>query len=459
MPSLRYSTIVLYLFFLFAILSPRLSEADVTVRDCIAPSAGWGMAYRLPPNSGWTLLGSLDFNHQTASDYVVNAMVEFTEGNTPNTFVEYQILLDGNPHGWFTRRVPERFHTTQILRSMIPNVPGGIHTLGIQARNSSTTDSVHYARIWLSPLLVEGSEVTAANSFSSNVVVGTSWTTLISTSINTPSSRMNYLAAFATVVNGTPLDNIEYRLLRGTTILSNAFLDTVPDVLFDGVHFAYFDKLAPSGTSTYHLQARLTSGSTATIGARSLEAQTMPRFTVFEAATTSNVTIPSDDNWYTVTTSPKTLSPLSIGAYGTDGHGFAHVTHIGSYTYSGQLRFFLDLPKVGDPDFEVGWLEVHPVGHRRLMTDIAEWEQLGLDSTQTYQLSLQAKGSCPQMGATQTLARTHFQVVVIPDNTPYTYFSCAEDPSCCENHASCLVYDCTMSSSLQVVQVPFWDCL
>ncbi|HEX2164519.1 MAG TPA: hypothetical protein VHM02_11270 [Thermoanaerobaculia bacterium] len=439
------------------------AKADVSVRDCIAPAAGWAQAYELPPNSGWTVLGTLQFNHDTTSDYVVNAMVDFAEGNTANTLVEYQLLLDGNPHGWFTKRVPERFHNTQVLRSLMSNVSGGIHTLGIQARNLSTTASVYYNRIWLSPLLVEGSEITTGSGTINSISVGTSWTTIQSTTINTPSDKMNYVAAFLTVTGGTPLGGLEYRILRGFTQLDH-FIDTVPDVMWDGVHVAHIDTAAPSGSSTYHLQARITSGSTATIGARSLEVQSLPELMVFDVATTSSINIPSDNTWHTVSTSgTQQLHPMSIGQYGTDGHGFAHVTHTGPYDFSGELRFQLYLLDETDPnldDFEVGWLEVHPVGQRRLMTNLAEWEQLGLNSSDDYEMRLEAKGICAQMGATQTLAQTRFQVIVLPDDTPYTYHPCSDSPgTCCANNfPACQVYSCTMSSSLQIVSVPAWNC-
>lgn len=438
---------------------PVPAPADVTVRECIAPSPGWAKAYRLPPSSGWTVLGTLEFNHQTTSDYIANVMVELTEGNTPNTRVEYQILLDGVAHGWYTRRVPERFRTTQILRSIIANVPGGIHTLGIQARNLSSSTNVYYSRVWISPLLVEGSETRKGGSTVTPASVGTSWTTLFTKSITTPSDRMNYLAGFVTITGGTPLGGLEYRFLRGSTEIDR-FLDSVPDVMSDGVHLAHIDRYAPAGTNTYHLQARITSGTAATAGARSLHVQTMPKFTVFEGVTTSNVTVPSDGTWKTVSSTPwQQLSPASVGSYGTDGSGFAHVTHTGAYNYSGELRFHLELLEAG-LSFEVGWLEVHPVGQTRLMANQSDWEQLGLNTSGHYRLSLQAKGACSQPGATQMLARTRFQVAVIPDSTSYTFHPCSTNPSvcCANNYPSCLVYKCTMSSSLQVVSVPVWNC-
>lgn len=433
--------------------------ADVTVRECIAADPGWAKAYRLPPNSGWTVLGTLQFNHQTASDYVASVMVELTEGNTANTWVEYQILLDGVAHGWYTGRVPERFRTTQIVRSIIANVPGGIHTLGIQARNLSTTTDVYYSRVWISPLLVEASETGAGGATVTPISVGTAWTTLFTTSLTTPTNRMNYLAGFLTVTGGTPLGGLEYRLVRGTTVIEN-FIDTVPDVLSDGVHMAFIDRYAPAGATTYKLEARITSGSTATIGARSLTVQTMPKFTVFEATTTSNVTVPANNAWYTVSSTPwQQLSATSVGSYGTDGSGFAHVTHTGAFNYSGELRFHLELLQPG-LSFEVGWLEVHPVGQTRLMANMSDWEQLGLNTSDHYRLSLQAKAACSQPGATQTLARTRFQVAVIPDSTPYTFHPCSTHPGvCCANNPSCLAYTCSMSPSLQVVSVPSWDCL
>src|SRR5436305_7426831 len=144
---------------LILILCAAPSHAEVSVRECIANSAPAGQAYRLPADGQWYDVGSLVFNHNSPSDYIVTVVADFTPGNPVNAWVEYQITVDGTAYGWYTHRTPEVYPTTQTMRAVAYDLATGIHTIALRARNFSSS-SVLYNRIWISPLLVDSSETT-----------------------------------------------------------------------------------------------------------------------------------------------------------------------------------------------------------------------------------------------------------------------------------------------------------
>lgn len=445
-------------FLLFLASIPRLAGADVTVRECILSPPPAGQAYLLPPSSGWKMIGSLQFNHQTASDYVVSVMLDFPESNTPDTLVEYQVMLDGTPHGWFTRRVPESFPTTQVLRAIIADVPSGIHNLGIRARNLGASN-VYYHRFWISPLLVESSEVSAWSSTTTPVAVGSSWTTIGQTTVSVAANHYAYLTGFSTVTGGTAGAALEYRFVRGTTEI-DALYDTVPDVMSDGMHMAFVDRFPSVGSNTYKLEARSPSGSSVTIGSRELGTQTIPNFTVFEA-TSGAGSIPNDDTFYALSATPwMQIAPASIGIHGTDASGFAHFTYTGSLITEAEVQLELEFLSNGSK-WEVGWMGVNPSGVTKLEANMSDWEQLGLTDMDYYKMSFRARGLCQPASTNLAFQETRFQVLVIPDNTPYTFHSCTASPgTCCANNpTTCLAYSCTASGELALASgIPSRNC-
>jgi len=442
---------------LLMILFTTAGWSEVGARECITPGPPAGQAYRLQADGQWRDLGSLDFNHNSASDYVITGVVEFSEGNHANGLVEYQFTLDGGLHGWYTRRTPQVYPTTEVLRTIVGDIPAGIHSLTIRARNLSPYD-VYYSRVWLSPLLVDSAESTSINfGPAGNITVGSAWTTLAQTTLSVPSGKMVYLSGFETIVAGTALSPVEYRIVGAATL--DQYSDSAPPVFSDGVHVSVIDKTPPVGTATYSLQARSLSGSTFTVGARELTAQTLPQFTVFDA-TGGGLSFANDDTWHTIAqTGWINLSPASHGTYGTDGGGFANFTYDGALAAEAEAQFLLEFSP-NPLSFEVGWIGVNPSGYQKLVALNSDWEQLGLvTSGETYRMNLQVRGLCENNMQPVMLKSSHFQIAVLPDNTPYTSASCAANSAvcCANNYPACQKYDCKMLLPL-ASGIPSRDC-
>src|ERR1700681_836171 len=152
--------------------------AEVSVRECITAAPPAGQAYSLPADGQWYDIGSLVFNHNSPSDYIITTVAEFTPGDPVNALVGYQITVDGIQYGWFTHRSPEVYPTTQTMRAVAPDLPTGIHTIALRAQNLSPA-AVLYSRVWISPLLVDSSETTLKNyGTGGSVTVGSAWTNL-----------------------------------------------------------------------------------------------------------------------------------------------------------------------------------------------------------------------------------------------------------------------------------------
>jgi len=432
--------------------------ADVTVRECIKFPTGTAQAWSLPASSGWKHLGYLTFNHLTASDYVVTALVGLHEGNVSGTEVEYQITLDGSPHGWYVRRVPAGYPTSQVIRSVIPNVSAGQHVLGLRARNLSTTQAVKYEMFWISPLLVQGSETSKLVSSTTATSVGSAWSTILQATPNIAAGKMAYLAAYIEHSSGTPNQYLEYRILRSSVEISR-WEDSVSDILRDGVHFSYIDTSPGSGAISYELQARNMVGGSTTLGARSLDIQTLPQLTVFEASGT-NLSVPGNGNWYDLlSTSWQNVSSASIGSYGSDGSGFAHVTYNGTFNNEALLQLQLESFNLGW-SFEVGVRFVHgSTTGRELEALPSDWEQLGLNTSHQYRVKLQARGLCNTTNL--NFSRAHFQVLAVPDSTGFVNpGTCSSVPSvCCSRFPSqCTVYTCEASGELSQVAASGINC-
>jgi hypothetical protein len=427
---------------------------EVGVRECIAPAAAPGTAYRLAPDSVWRDVGTLRFNNNGASDYVISIIAEFTAGNTANRLVEYQITVDGVVAGTFTRRTPEVFPNTQLMRAVASGLADGIHTIALRARNLSA-QQVLYGRVWITPLLVDAAENTVRNSSGVALTVTSSWTNLAQVNIAAGSTKMLYLVASATVTGGTSLTNVQYRLTSANVI--DTYDDTVPDVMSDGVHVAAMYKPPTTSSATYWFQAR-TLGGPFTVGARELVAQTMPHFTLFEA-TGGAATIPNNGSWHTLTTSTVPSLPAAArGLYGSDGSGYTYFTYNSAKTYA-EVRFELETPYPDPYKFwEVGWIGLQPSGYRKLEGIMADWEQLGLDVGLPFTMRLQMRGLCPG-GPSLSVTKSRFQVAVIPDSYAFTGTSCSANPSvCCANNPGvCQAYECSMALPL-TTGVPSGSC-
>lgn len=428
-------------------------HAEVGVRECIAPAAAPGTAYRLAPDGVWRDVGTLRFNNNGASDYVISAVAEFTAGNTADRLVEYQITVDGNVAGTFTRRTPEVFPNTQTLRAMASGLADGIHTIALRARNQSAT-AVLYSRVWITPLLVDAAETTLKNSASASVTVTTSWTNLAQLSIATPADKMLYLAAYATVTSGPASTNVQYRLTSASVI--DTYDDSVPDVVSDGVHIASMYKPPTTGSANYWFQAR-TLGGSFTVGARELVAQTMPHFTVF-AASGGAATVANNGAWHTLISNTLTLPASARGTYGSDGSGYSYFAYNSAPTY-GEVRFELETPYAPPYNlWEVGWIGVQPSGSRKLEGIPSDWEQLGLDPGLNYTMRLQMRGLCPG-GPSLSVTKSRFQVAVVPDSYRFTGAPCSvnADVCCANNPGVCQAYECSMALPL-ITGVPSGSC-
>lgn len=449
----------MWMVFAIGFLGSSAVSADFTVRECIKFPSVAGHAWHLPPSSGWKDLGSLTFNNLATSDFVVTALVELSEGNTPGTEVEYQIMLDGNPHGWFVRRVPAKYPTSQTIRSAISNVAAGTHTLGVRARNLSTTNGARFGMFWITPLLVPGTEITKFDQKSADVTAGSSWVDLLQTTATVSTGKMVYVAAYLETSAGTPNHSVLYRILRGGVEI-HRFEDSVPGVLRDGVHFAFIDKTPGSGSVTYKVQAQTVTGSSTLFRSRSLAIQSVPQVTVYEG-TATNVSVPSDGTWYTLANSPW-LSPSasSIGGWGSDGAGFAHVTYNGSFNNEALLQ--LDLQSLGlGWTFEVGVRFVHGSNTGKELEALpSDWEQLGLQASDQHRVTLKARGLCTT-SQPMSFSKVHFQVMATPDDNAFVNpGTCANAPwACCSQHPSqCSVYTCQESGQLSLVSGAGLNC-
>jgi hypothetical protein len=447
------------LFALVGILWSASANADFTVRECIKGPGVQGKAWHLPPSSGWKNVGHLTFNHLASSDYIVRVLFDLSEGNTPGTEVEYQITLDGIPHGWYVRRVPAKYPTSQTIRSTIANVPAGQHTLGFRARNLSTTSGVRYGLFWISPLLVESTEATEFAGQCTPAAVSSSWVDVLQVSPTIPSGKMAHLDLYLETSAGTPSKNVLYRILRGGVEIER-FQDSVPDVLRDGIHFAYVDKNPGSGTVNYRIQAQTIPSLTTTFGCRSVAVQSIPQVTVFEALG-SNVAVPSDGSWHDLAFSPWTFpSSSSLGSVASDGWGFAHVTYDGAFNNEALLQFDLESLN-GGWAFEVGVRWLHGSNTARELEALpSDWEQLGLQSSHQYRVVLKARGLCTT-SQNMNFSRLRFQVLAIPDDNGFVNpGTCADAPwACCDRFPSqCTVYTCEASGELSLVSIPGLNC-
>jgi hypothetical protein len=423
--------------------------AEVSVRECITSSPPSGQAYSLPADGQWYDMASLVFNHNSASDYIITTVAEFTPGDPVNALEEYQITVDGIQYGWFTHRSPEVYPTTQTMRAVAPDLPAGIHTIALRAHNLSPA-AVLYSRVWISPLLVDSSETTLKNyGTGGSVTVGSAWTNLAQANISVPAGKMLYLAGFATVTGGPALTGVQYRLTSASVI--DTYNDSVPDVVSDGVHVASVYRPGGTSSATYWFQAKSLGGSF-TVGARELVLQTIPAFTTLEA-TGGAISFPNDDLWHTIAQSPWISLPASaVGPYGTDGSGYAYYTYTGSLAAEASIKFDLQVNYAPPFDhWEVGWLGVNPSGYTKLEASNSDWELLGFRPADMLRMNFQAQGLCNSDPRPMSFSKSRFQVMIVPNSLPYTNASCATNSSvCCANNSpTCLRYDCQMLLGLQ----------
>ncbi|HEV7515625.1 MAG TPA: hypothetical protein VGR07_04930, partial [Thermoanaerobaculia bacterium] len=268
-------------------------------------------------------------------------------------------------------------------------------------------------------------------------------------------NKLVYTGFYVEVDSGAPQQPLEYRILRGTTTIAD-FRSSIPSHLPDGVHAGYIDPMPIVGIDTYVLQARSDSGSV-TIGNVELFAQTIPgAFTLFEGSA-ANVVAPADATWRTVVSSGfLPMKASSIGAYGTNGHGFATVTYSGVYSKEALLRFQLSAMTEGW-SFEVGTSHVHgSSGQTRLEALASDWEQIGMNAGSLYRIDLQADGLCT---TSQSLgfSQVRFQVLALPDVYGFvTPEVCQPQPRvCCANNSPpCTAYTCVPSGELAVTSSP-----
>jgi len=441
-------------FGLIILLMPTAVAADLSIRECItAPSSG---RWQLPGDSVWRTVATLGFNNVLSSDIVAQAAITYHEGpGQTGARIEYQLALDGAASFTMQHRPHTGYPTAKMLRASFPDIAAGQHSLELKARNTSNF-SAYFAQAWITPLLVDSTETTSSGSATASLTTpGTNtWTTLVSTTVTPPSGEAVVLGAYSAVTAGPLNQLIEYRIVRGTTVIDSSF-DSVSSYLPTGQNFAILDRTPGSGPVTYSLQVRTTGGAT-TFSTRRLFAQTIPgNLTVYEG-TASNVTFPADATWHTIVSSPSTpLASASVGTYGTRGFGFATVSYNGAYNNEALLRFNF----IADQPWEVGVVHVHGTNGKTVMEGlISDWETLGFVAGSSYTVQLDAVGQCSSASSLSAKS-ARFQVVVLPDNdgfaAPYT---CPPHPQvCCPNFPNCTLYTCS-AGNLSVVSAPGTDC-
>jgi len=348
------------LVFWLLVFIAQAAYADLSVRECIKSASGG--RWELVGDSQWHTMLTLGFNNVSISDIVAQAAIVYTEGPAQTgAKVDYQIYLDGLPSFVMQHRPHTGYPTAKVLRASFSDVVGGQHTLELRARNRSSF-SAYFTLVWLGPLLVDGSELTSTGSQTTAVATPTTnaWTTLVTTSVAPAAGKAIILGAYSTVSAGPPNQLVEYRIIKGATVVGS-FSDGVSSYLPSGQHFAVLDRSPGPGTVTYSLQVRTIGGST-TFTVRQLFAQTMPGdLTVFEGSAT-NLSFPADAAWHVIASSgPTVLSPVSTGTYGTRGFGFATVTYNGAYNSEALLRFNF----IANQPWEVGVLYVHGSAARK----------------------------------------------------------------------------------------------
>jgi len=266
------------------------------------------------------------------------------------------------------------------------DVLAGEHTITVRANNMSSVP-VYYMGFWISPLLVDSTETMIKATNATAISAGSTWTALASVNIAPPSDRMLLLSGYISYDSGTPKNRIEYRFVANGTVLQN-FVDSVPDSFPDSMHMGYIFKSPVAGQNTITLEARTPAGAATPISIRSLFAQTLPKFTVFEASG-SNLSFPNDDQYRAMAaTGYQSIAPISSGDKGSgsssvhasDGWGFGHFTYTGSLSSEVGVRFWLAPESGGSFPSEVGASDVHPTARLKLEAAASDWEQLGLQS-------------------------------------------------------------------------------
>ncbi|HEX3131548.1 MAG TPA: hypothetical protein VH394_29700 [Thermoanaerobaculia bacterium] len=440
---------------IFFFLIPMVAQADLSVRECIkGPSSG---RWELPGDSVWRTVLTLQFSNVLSSDVIAQAAITYHEGpGQTGVKVEYQLVLDSVSSFTMQHRPQTGFPTAKMLRASFPDVAAGPHTLELRARSTSSF-SAYFAQAWLAPVLVESTEAGSSGVASASLTTPSTntWTTLVTTTVSPPSGRAVVLGAYSAATAGPLNQLIEYRILRGSTVIGT-FFDSVGSYLPSGQSFAMMDRTPGSSSVTYSLQARTTGGAT-TFSTRRLLTQTIPGdLTVYEGSVT-NVSIPADMAWHPlVSSSSVVLSPASVGPYGTRGFGFASVTYNGAYNNEALLRFNF----LADKAWEVGVRPVHGTGSKTVLEGlISDWERLGFSAGNSYSMQLNAVGQCSS-GSNLSVRSARFQIVVLPDNDGFvTPVVCAAHPgTCCSDFPStCSAYTCT-AGSLATVSGPGTDC-
>jgi hypothetical protein len=399
---------------------------------------------------------TLQFSNVLSSDVIAQAAITYHEGpGQTGVKVEYQLVLDSVPSFTMQHRPQTGFPTAKMLRASFPEIAAGSHTLELRARSTSSF-SAYFAQAWLAPVLVESTEAgSSGEAVASLTTPSTStWTTLVTTTVSPPSGRAAVLGAYSAITAGPVNQLVEYRILRGATVVGT-FFDSVGSYLPSGQSFAMLDRTPGSSPVTYSLQARTTGGAT-TFSTRRLFTQTIPGdLTVYEGSAT-NLSIPADAAWHTLVSSPSTvLSSASVGTYGTRGFGFASVTYNGAYNNEALLRFNF----LANKSWEVGIRPVHGTGGKTVLEGlISDWEKLGFTAGTSYSMQLNGVGHCSS-SSSLSVRSARFQIVVLPDNDGFvTPVVCAANPgNCCANYPACSVYTCT-AGSLANVSGPGTDC-
>jgi hypothetical protein len=428
-------------------LSPLAAEQSG--RECIG-FATPGQGYRIQPGSGWQTLAHLKFSFNSNSDIIAQASAMFSESNTPDVLVSYQIWLDGAATSWTIDRLPGTFPGTHVVRSFIPDVTAGVHTLSLKVQNLGSVP-VDYNGFWIGPTMVDASESTTIDQTAAPITIDTNWTTLAQASLAVSSSQMIMMQGYAEQHTGVAGRRIEYRFQAGTTTLQT-YTDALAGQLPDGQIVTYIYAAPPSGTNTIQLQAHTISG-TAQIQSRHLWMQTMPRYTVLDGTFTAT-SIPNNGTYTALATSPAVgLNSLSLSGLSAAGSrkyttpvGYGLITY-GAGTGTSEVQLRMEFLENGNSlGFDIGQLDQPYWGALKLQALMSNGDgKLGfLPPPTTYSVLFSALGLCPGQPAVPVQAGGRFQVAISPDNFPYLDIHCDQHPElqCCASFPQQCTYEC-----------------
>ena len=410
--------------------------ADEYAVNCLTTTKSFGAntAWKLPPSSTFMKLNELTLLNNTSGDVVVSALLSFPNNGSADTRVSYRILVDGVKYGpSFILRSPTSNSHSQVIRAVAPDLAAGTHKVVLEARNLGIPSSgnpdpsvaINVVGVFAQVSNIE--ESTVSQLTSSEISVGSSWTTVQSVQLAVASNKMIELGGFFRITSGTPGNNLEYRFVDGTTQLA-LFEGVVPAVLADSVSLAFYHREASAGTRTLQMQVRRVSGSaTVKLRDRYLFVQTMPRYHLWDGESTS-VNLTKDGQDHLIAESPPGL--LTATEVGTHSKafvsGFSFVTLSPETSATETIRFdqrmFKEDP-IGSGTFvavglDNGKFNANPLSSQAITTagQGGGCKNCAWNIQRQFKSVILARSLCESSGGTVPIKRARVQLIFIPNH-------------------------------------------